>query len=184
MQCYRKTTFRSAIASIRRGVGGDPQPREPAKPSKGYNKSEYKKKFRPFSHYVYEASKGTFTKRRAAKGADQGADKGARGADEPEGALVAAGATTTRDRGDNALQAAGLQSLGMKNADSWYREVLDLRKRAGEYKVRTTQPLQPVLSSTSVHCLTGLPVIPASSAARHSRWGFTRGSFFSRHAEL
>lgn len=142
MQCSRKTTFRNAIASIRRGVGGDPQPRESAKPSKGYNKSEYKKKFRPFSHYVYEASKGTFTKRRAAKGADQGADRGAKGPDEPEGALVAAGAATTRDRdrGDNALQAAGLQSLGMKNADSWYREVLDLRKRAGEYKVRTILP--------------------------------------------
>lgn len=33
------------------------------------------------------------------------------------------------------LRAAGLQPLGLAQGDSWYREVLDLRKRAGEYKV-------------------------------------------------
>lgn len=33
------------------------------------------------------------------------------------------------------LRAAGLQPLGLSQGDSWYREVLDLRKRAGEYKV-------------------------------------------------
>ncbi|KAG6449269.1 hypothetical protein O3G_MSEX005957 [Manduca sexta] len=34
------------------------------------------------------------------------------------------------------LRAAGLQPLGLAQGDSWYREVLDLRKRAGEYKYR------------------------------------------------
>lgn len=33
------------------------------------------------------------------------------------------------------LRAAGLQPLTIGQGDSWYQEVLDLRKRAGEYKV-------------------------------------------------
>lgn len=47
---------------------------------------------------------------------------------------VGAGAAAGEDSAST-LRAAGLQPLGLAQGDSWYREVLDLRKRAGEYKV-------------------------------------------------
>lgn len=47
---------------------------------------------------------------------------------------VGAGAVVGEDSAST-LRAAGLQPLGLAQGDSWYREVLDLRKRAGEYKV-------------------------------------------------
>lgn len=65
--------------------------------------SEYKKKFRPFSHYEY--NEGRFMKR---------------GTNEVDGAVHEA----TSPHCEN------------KNNDSWYREVVELRKKAGEYKNR------------------------------------------------
>lgn len=67
-------------------------------------KTEYKKRFRPFSQYEY--TEGRFTKKK-------------------EGDLMA---TTVPDiplPGDFPPQAG----------DAWYHEVLELRKKAGEYKV-------------------------------------------------
>lgn len=63
--------------------------------------SEYKKKFRPFSHYEY--SEGRFSK-----------------------------------RGNNEVDAINDATSPHcdKNNDSWYREVVELRKKAGEYKNR------------------------------------------------
>ncbi|XP_063389922.1 uncharacterized protein LOC134675568 isoform X4 [Cydia fagiglandana] len=59
---------------------------------------------------------------------------------EPEvakGAGAGAGAAPAAAEDSAAtLRAAGLQPLGLAQGDSWYREVLDLRKRAGEYKYR------------------------------------------------
>ncbi|CAH0731484.1 unnamed protein product, partial [Brenthis ino] len=48
----------------------------------------------------------------------------------------AGGAGVTGEDSASTLRAAGLQPLGLAQGDSWYREVLDLRKRAGEYKYR------------------------------------------------
>lgn len=50
------------------------------------------------------------------------------------GAVGVAGGDAGEDSAST-LRAAGLQPLGLAQGDSWYREVLDLRKRAGEYKV-------------------------------------------------
>ncbi|XP_060807517.1 uncharacterized protein LOC106139656 isoform X3 [Amyelois transitella] len=47
-----------------------------------------------------------------------------------------AGSGAEGDDTATTLRAAGLQPLGLSQGDSWYREVLDLRKRAGEYKYR------------------------------------------------
>lgn len=62
--------------------------------------SEYKKKFRPFSHYQY--INGRFSKKRP----------------------VAAIENVHKDF-----------SADLDNDSSWYREVVELRKKAGEYKV-------------------------------------------------
>lgn len=128
----RKITFRSAIAPF---ITRD-DTKSKVEPRKGY-KSEYKKKFRPFSHYVYEASKGTFTKCRELK-----ASAKARGAKAPPPEDPAAEKMLPKDTTDDAGGARPQlpngtlpHSLEEKAADSWYREVLDLRKRAGEYKV-------------------------------------------------
>ncbi|KAH9628912.1 hypothetical protein HF086_006281 [Spodoptera exigua] len=52
----RKSTFRNALSALI--SNGEDR----SKDNRKRYKSEYKKKFRPFSQYVYEASKGTFTK--------------------------------------------------------------------------------------------------------------------------
>ncbi|KAL0810178.1 hypothetical protein ABMA28_010966 [Loxostege sticticalis] len=139
----RKSTFRSALSALI--SNGEDR----SKDNRKRYKSEYKKKFRPFSQYVYEASKGTFTKCRGkgktneeasermlgekevAGGSGEGAGAGASGA---AGAPRAAG--PAGEDSASTLRAAGLQPLGLAQGDSWYREVLDLRKRAGEYKYR------------------------------------------------
>lgn len=131
----RKITFRSAIAPFKRDET-KPKPKPKPKPKEGFQeprkgyKSEYKKKFRPFSHYVYEASKGTFTKCRELKAKSKGVK--AAGADAPED--PAQEKMLPKDLPD------GPHALANKDSDSWYREVLDLRKRAGEYKVPTSRP--------------------------------------------
>lgn len=112
---HRKTTFRSALSAFISNTGED---RSKSDTNRKRYKSEYKKKFRPFSQYVFEASKGTFTKCRGLKGK----------ADSVEGGPAAEGPGPDEGLLD------GPRSLG--NSDSWYREVLDLRKRAGEYKYR------------------------------------------------
>lgn len=142
MEFCRKSTFRSALSALI--SNGEDR----SKDNRKRYKSEYKKKFRPFSQYVYEASKGTFTKCRGkgktneeasermlgekevAGGSGEGAGAGASGA---AGAPRAAG--PAGEDSASTLRAAGLQPLGLAQGDSWYREVLDLRKRAGEYKV-------------------------------------------------
>ncbi|CAG5037453.1 unnamed protein product [Parnassius apollo] len=61
------------------------------------------------------------------------------GAGAVAGARAGAGAGKGAGAGEDSastLRAAGLQPLGLAQGDSWYREVLDLRKRAGEYKYR------------------------------------------------
>ncbi|KPJ04591.1 hypothetical protein RR46_01034 [Papilio xuthus] len=87
----RKSTFRSALSALI--YNGEDR----SKDNRKRYKSEYKKKFRPFSQYLNAAA------------AEDSA---------------------------STLRAAGLQPLGLGQGDSWYREVLDLRKRAGEYKYR------------------------------------------------
>lgn len=67
--------------------------------------SEYKKKFRPFSHYRY--INGRFSKKRP----------------------VAAIENVHKDF-----------SADLDNDSSWYREVVELRKKAGEYKVVVFTP--------------------------------------------
>lgn len=65
------------------------------------------------------------------------AGQGVSGASAGQG-TGAGGVAGVGDAGEdsaNTLRAAGLQPLGLAQGDSWYREVLDLRKRAGEYKV-------------------------------------------------
>lgn len=69
-------------------------------------KTEYKKKFRPFSLYHYVD--GRFQK------ADKGAD--------------AVGVANTSSA-----------NPGPDGQDTWYREVIELRKKAGEYKVKLTE---------------------------------------------
>ncbi|KAL4706650.1 hypothetical protein ACJJTC_005035 [Scirpophaga incertulas] len=140
----RKSTFRSALSALI--SNGEDR----SKDNRKRYKSEYKKKFRPFSQYVYEASKGTFTKCRGkGKTNDEASERmlganGDVGGREGAGVGAGAGAGVAREGAaadaceDTAttLRAAGLQPLGLAQGDSWYREVLDLRKRAGEYKYR------------------------------------------------
>lgn len=94
---------------------------------------------------MYEASKGTFTKCRGKGksieeaserlvGETEGAGAGGPGV-AAGGVGGAGGAGVTGEDSASTLRAAGLQPLGLAQGDSWYREVLDLRKRAGEYKV-------------------------------------------------
>ncbi|XP_022836048.1 uncharacterized protein LOC111363452 isoform X1 [Spodoptera litura] len=136
----RKSTFRNALSALI--SNGEDR----SKDNRKRYKSEYKKKFRPFSQYVYEASKGTFTKCRGKGKANEEASErmlgdagqGVSGASAGQGS-GAGGVAGVGDAGEdsaNTLRAAGLQPLGLAQGDSWYREVLDLRKRAGEYKYR------------------------------------------------
>lgn len=92
---------------------------------------------------MYEASKGTFTKCRGkGKVKDEASERmlgegGAGAVGETSAGVVmdpAVGAGAGEDSA-HTLRAAGLQPLGLPQGDSWYREVIDLRKRAGEYKV-------------------------------------------------
>lgn len=139
MEFCRKSTFRSALSALI--SNGEDR----SKDNRKRYKSEYKKKFRPFSQYVYEASKGTFTKCRGKGKVDEASERMlkepevARGEAAPAPAPAAGGAGgaggASGDDSATTLRAAGLQPLGLAQGDSWYREVLDLRKRAGEYKV-------------------------------------------------
>ncbi|CAG9569862.1 unnamed protein product [Danaus chrysippus] len=132
----RKSTFRSALSALI--YNGEDR----SKDNRKRYKSEYKKKFRPFSQYVYEASKGTFTKCRGKGKSIEEASERLVG--DAEGAGARAGDAGVAGQGQgtggedtaSTLRAAGLQPLGLAQGDSWYREVLDLRKRAGEYKYR------------------------------------------------
>ncbi|XP_073958998.1 uncharacterized protein isoform X3 [Choristoneura fumiferana] len=136
----RKSTFRSALSALI--SNGEDR----SKDNRKRYKSEYKKKFRPFSQYVYEASKGTFTKCRGKGKVDEASERmlkepeGARGEVAPAAMRAAGGAGGSGggagDDSATTLRAAGLQPLGLGQGESWYREVLDLRKRAGEYKYR------------------------------------------------
>ncbi|CAG5037451.1 unnamed protein product [Parnassius apollo] len=140
----RKSTFRSALSALI--YNGEDR----SKDNRKRYKSEYKKKFRPFSQYVYEASKGTFTKCRGKGKTNEEASErlvveagesggSGSGAGAVAGARAGAGAGKGAGAGEDSastLRAAGLQPLGLAQGDSWYREVLDLRKRAGEYKYR------------------------------------------------
>ncbi|XP_075987467.1 uncharacterized protein LOC142984039 isoform X2 [Anticarsia gemmatalis] len=129
----RKSTFRNALSALI--SNGEDR----SKDNRKRYKSEYKKKFRPFSQYVYEASKGTFTKCRGKGKANEEASERMLGdsgrGDAGAGAVGGAGGDGAEDSAST-LRAAGLQPLGLAQGDSWYREVLDLRKRAGEYKYR------------------------------------------------
>lgn len=138
MEFSRKSTFRNALSALISN-GEDRN-----KDNRKRYKSEYKKKFRPFSQYVYEASKGTFTKCRGKGKANEEASErmlggdagqGGAGASAGAGGVAGAGAGDAGEDSGATLRAAGLQPLGLAQGDSWYREVLDLRKRAGEYKV-------------------------------------------------
>jgi hypothetical protein len=113
---YRKTALSSALATIRRAAAfaSESKPRA--------YKSEYKKKFRPFSHYVYEANKGTFTKCREK-------DKEAV-AKIPNGVPPQIAEAPLKPP----PPPAPIDNIDSTN-NSWYKEVMDLRKRAGEYKV-------------------------------------------------
>ncbi|XP_046973930.1 uncharacterized protein LOC124540425 isoform X1 [Vanessa cardui] len=139
----RKSTFRSALSALI--YNGEDR----SKDNRKRYKSEYKKKFRPFSQYVYEASKGKFTKCRGKGksieeaserlvGETEGAGAGVTLAGPGSGAGVLGAGLRVGAGEDSAstLRAAGLQPLCLAQGDSWYREVLDLRKRAGEYKYR------------------------------------------------
>ncbi|XP_064075299.1 uncharacterized protein LOC113392848 isoform X4 [Vanessa tameamea] len=139
----RKSTFRSALSALI--YNGEDR----SKDNRKRYKSEYKKKFRPFSQYVYEASKGKFTKCRGKGksieeaserlvGETEGAGAGVTLAGPGSGARVVGAGLRVGAGEDSAstLRAAGLQPLCLAQGDSWYREVLDLRKRAGEYKYR------------------------------------------------
>lgn len=85
---------------------------------------------------MYEASKGTFTKCRGKGKSNEETKECERMLDvgTTEGRGGRAGEGEGEDSAST-LRAAGLQPLGRPQGDSWYREVLDLRKRAGEYKV-------------------------------------------------
>lgn len=150
MEFSRKSTFRNALSALI--SNGEDR----SKDNRKRYKSEYKKKFRPFSQYVYEASKGTFTKCRGkGKVKDEASERmlgdvGAGAGGETSagvGPAVVAGpavsvgpAVGAGEDSAHTLRAAGLQPLGLAQGDSWYREVIDLRKRAGEYKVCATNP--------------------------------------------
>lgn len=133
MEFCRKSTFRSALSALI--SNGEDR----TKDNRKRYKSEYKKKFRPFSQYVYEASKGTFTKCRGkGKSNEEAKEASERMLDDRGAGVAGAGAGAGEAAGEDSastLRAAGLQPLGRPEGDSWYREVLDLRKRAGEYKV-------------------------------------------------
>lgn len=131
----RKSTFRSALSALI--SNGEDR----SKDNRKRYKSEYKKKFRPFSQYVFEASKGTFTKCRGKGKVDEASERMLREPEVAKGAGSGAGAgagppPAAAEDSATTLRAAGLQPLGLAQGDSWYREVLDLRKRAGEYKYR------------------------------------------------
>ncbi|GBO99811.1 hypothetical protein EVAR_74219_1 [Eumeta japonica] len=143
MKFCRKSTFRSALSALI-STGEDRN-----KDNRKRYKSEYKKKFRPFSQYVYEASKGTFTKCRGSKGKAGVSDEGASERMLPEKGEGEGASAGVGDNSAATLRATGLQPLGLSQSDSWYREVLDLRKRAGEYKVCTTPlPFTNILSNS------------------------------------
>lgn len=125
MEFSRKSTFRNALSALISN-GEDRN-----KDNRKRYKSEYKKKFRPFSQYVYEASKGTFTKCRGKGKSNEEASERMLGDGKDSGA----GGDGVGEDSASTLRAAGLQPLGLPQGESWYREVLDLRKRAGEYKV-------------------------------------------------
>lgn len=144
MEFCRKSTFRSALSALI--YNGEDR----SKDNRKRYKSEYKKKFRPFSQYVYEASKGKFTKCRGkgksieeaserlvgeTDGAGAGAGVSLAGVGAGAGVEGAGPGPGAGEDSASTLRAAGLQPLGLAQGDSWYREVLDLRKRAGEYKV-------------------------------------------------
>lgn len=69
MEFCRKSTFRSALSALI--SNGEDR----SKDNRKRYKSEYKKKFRPFSQYVYEASKGTFTKCRGKGKVDEASER-------------------------------------------------------------------------------------------------------------
>lgn len=98
---------------------------------------------------MYEASKGTFTKCRELKAKSRGAkapeDPAAEAmlpkAPAANGVPVGAGAPPAPPGlggpgGHDVPDGGPRNPLADSIADSWYKEVLDLRKRAGEYKVR------------------------------------------------
>ncbi|XP_063370108.1 uncharacterized protein LOC134658375 isoform X2 [Cydia amplana] len=133
----RKSTFRSALSALI--SNGEDR----SKDNRKRYKSEYKKKFRPFSQYVFEASKGTFTKCRGKGKVDEASERMLKEPEVAKGAGAGAGAVSgagpppaAAEDSATTLRAAGLQPLGLAQGESWYREVLDLRKRAGEYKYR------------------------------------------------
>ncbi|KOB74407.1 Uncharacterized protein OBRU01_05289, partial [Operophtera brumata] len=131
----RKSTFRNALSALI--SNGEDR----SKDNRKRYKSEYKKKFRPFSQYVFEASKGTFTKCRGkGKVKDEASERmlgdGGAGVGETSAGVGVGPAVGAGEDSAHTLRAAGLQPLGMPQSDSWYREVIDLRKRAGEYKYR------------------------------------------------
>ncbi len=76
-------------------------------------KTEYRKKYRPFSLYQYVD--GRFQK-----------------------PAMAAGPAPAQNAGPE--QAAGGR-IETERRDTWYREVVELRKKAGEYKVSHLWPL-------------------------------------------
>ncbi|XP_062532407.1 uncharacterized protein LOC101737983 isoform X6 [Bombyx mori] len=123
----RKSTFRNALSALI--SNGEDR----SKDNRKRYKSEYKKKFRPFSQYVYEASKGKFTKCRGKGKSNEEASERMLGENQGSGEGGQGGGV---EDSASTLRAAGLQPLGLAQGDSWYREVLDLRKRAGEYKYR------------------------------------------------
>lgn len=125
MEFSRKSTFRNALSALISN-GEDRN-----KDNRKRYKSEYKKKFRPFSQYIYEASKGTFTKCRGKGKSNEEASERMLGDVKEAGA----GGDVVGEDSAATLRAAGLQPIGPAPGDSWYREVLNLRKRAGEYKV-------------------------------------------------
>lgn len=148
LEFCRKSTFRSALSALI--YNGEDR----SKDNRKRYKSEYKKKFRPFSQYVYEASKGTFTKCRGKGKAIEEASERLVGGPECAGAGAGGGdavdgAGAAGEDSASTLRAAGLQPLGLAQGDSWYREVLDLRKRAGEYKVCATYLTHHTMPSRS-----------------------------------
>ncbi|CAK1546631.1 unnamed protein product [Leptosia nina] len=104
----RKSTFRSALSALI------------------YNGEDRSKDNR-------KRGKGSQMRRRARGWWARARGSGLGGASAPI-APIAPGAAG--EDSASTLRAAGLQPLGLAQGDSWYREVLDLRKRAGEYKYR------------------------------------------------
>lgn len=73
--------------------------------------SEYKKKFKPFTQYEYQENEGRFANKNESK---------------PEQETL----IETKENGPNLLYG--------KNVSGWFKEVVELRKKAGEYKVCNT----------------------------------------------